>query len=569
MAGKRKVHKKTDLIIPKVEYRRESDGTAIITPESMPPAVTVVDFGYNATNYRTFDFAPFYGLGIDEITYACQRQVERLLAKQDREIEATSVVTIANRCLPSFLDYLALRATALGCQQRLSDINREVIDGYLCHLAQPKRSIGTQKKLYDGVKTALKALAKRGLVQVVAAGDARTFPKNPFPNSGRHAKSEKPLSRKERQAFTAAVKTAAMTLFRENVEVTGELLAYALLIVALHTGRNTTPLVEMAPDCLRPHPKENTHFLVLWKRRGYNASTVVMRSESTDQHVLELTPAVKWTVARLIQRVIELTTPLRTAAPEHLVNRVWLYQSRSRRTVYSGSIVSLTDTTLAKAIQRLVADYGLTDDSGKPLRINVSRLRKTFANRLFELLEGDLGSTAIALGNTPRVAGRNYLAPGEGAKRNWKFMGEVLTRELLTDTLGATERTPAGRCSDPTNGQYAPRRDGKTCFDFLNCLRCRNYVVTGDDLYKLFSFYWRVLRERDRMDARLWGKHYAHIPRLIERDVIAVGLAKKVFRTVDVEVARERARHDPHPYWRVDALSSLDVFRDKRPQEAA
>jgi hypothetical protein len=568
MAAKYKVHTKTDLTVPKIEYRREADGTAIITAEAIPPAKTVVDFGYNATNYRTFDFAPFYGIGIDEITYACQRQVERLLSKQDREIEATSVVSIANRCLPSFLEYLALRATALGRPPGLSDINREVIDGYLCHLGQSQRSIGTQKKLYDGVKTALKALAKRGLVQVVAAGDARTFPKNPFPNSARHAKGQRPLSRNVRQFFTAAVKTAAMRLFHEHVEVTGELLAYALLIVALHTGRNTTPLIEMAPDCLRPHPKANTHFLVLWKRRGYNASTVVMRSEFNDQDVLELTPAVKWTVARLIQRVIELTTPLRATAPEHLVNRVWLYRTRSRRTAYSGSIVSLTDTTLAKAIRKLVIDYGLTDDSGKPLKINVSCLRKTFANRLFELLDGDLGSTAIALGNTPRVAGRNYLAPGEGAQRNWKFMGEVLTKELLTHTLGATERTPAGGCSDPSNGQYAPKRDGKTCFDFLNCLRCPNYVVTGDDLYKLFSFHWRVLRERDRMDKRLWSKHYAHIPRLIERDVIAIGLAKKVFKPAEVNAARERARHDPHPYWRLDSLSSLDVFRDP-PQEAA
>jgi hypothetical protein len=93
-------------------------------------------------------------------------------------------------------------------------------------------------------------------------------------------------------------------------------------------------------------------------------------------------------------------------------------------------------------------------------------------------------------------------------------------------------------------------------------------VVTGDDLYKLFSFYWRILRERDRMDARLWQKHYAHIPRLIDRDVIAVGLAKKDFKPAAVEAARERARHDPHPYWRRDALASLEDFRDL-PQEAA
>lgn len=561
MAGKRKVHTKTDLTVPTVEYRQEAEGPPIIIPEVLPPAATVVNFGYNASNYRTFDFAPFYGLGIDEITYACQRQVERLLSKQDHEIEATSVVAIANKCLPSFFRYLALKAKALERTQRLSDINRQVIDGYLCHIAQSELSIGTQRKLYGGVKTALKALAKRGLVHVVAAGDARTFPKNPFPNSARHAKSEKPLSRKERQAFTAAVKTAAMALFREDVEVTGELLAYALLIVALHTGRNTTPLLEMAPDCLRSHPKENTRFLALWKRRGYNASTVVMNSEPTDEHAVEITPAVKWTVARLIERVIELTTPFRIAAPEHLINRVWLYQTQSRRKAYANSIVAITDTTLAKAIRKLVGNHDLTDATGQPLRLNVSRLRKTFANRIFELLDGDLGSTAIALGNTPQVAGRNYMAPSEDSLRNWRFMGEVLTHELLTRTIGTTERTPTGGCSDPTNGQYAPKQEGRSCFNFLNCLRCRNYVVTGDDLYKLFSFYWRILRERKRMDARLWRKHYAHIPRLIERDVIAAGLAKKILKPTEVSAARERARHDPHPYWRLESLSTLDVFR--------
>jgi hypothetical protein len=101
--------------------------------------------------------------------------------------------------------------------------------------------------------------------------------------------------------------------------------------------------------------------------------------------------------------------------------------------------------------------------------------------------------------------------------------------------------------------------EGTTCLSFLNCLRCRNYVVTGDDLYRLFSFYWRVLRERERMNARAWDKHYAHIPRLIERDVVNAGLQKKIFRISDVEAARARA--EPHPFWKFDSLASLDAFR--------
>ena len=180
-------------------------------------------------------------------------------------------------------------------------------------------------------------------------------------------------------------------------------------------------------------------------------------------------------------------------------------------------------------------------------------MRKTFANRINEILGDDLATTAIALGNTPQVAGRNYLRPGENAQRNWSFMGAALTQELLTATLGATEKTPTGRCTDSKQGEHAPK-NGATCMSFLDCLRCRNYVVTGDDLYRLYSFYWRVVQERGRMEKRKWQKHYAHIVRLIDRDVIKTGIDKKIFAQHDVDAARERARTDPHPYWRTDDI---------------
>lgn len=560
MAGKRKVHIKTDLTIPKIEHHQDVDGKVVIASDDIPPAVTVVRFPPHSGTTRTFDFARFYGAGVDEITYACQRQIERFLAKQDAELEVTTVVSYTTAGLATFLPYLILRAVALRRPLTLTDINRDVIDDFLRYLADSSIARTSQKTCYAFAKAVLQALGRRGLISIVNQGDKRTFPKNPFPNINRQHNGATPLSRKDRQAFTAAVKTAVMPIFQDDVKVTSELLTYALLIVALHTGRNTTPLLEMVPDCLRSHPKENVQFLVLWKRRGHNTSKVALRSDASADRTIESMPSVKLPVVRLIRRVIELAEPLRAEAPVHLVNRVWLYRSKNKKS-YS-AVTALEETIIIKNIRKLVRDAGLVDANGEPLHINISRLRKTFANRVFELLDGDLGRTAIALGNTPQVAGRNYLVPGEDAQRNWMFLGEVLTQELLTRTLGASERTPVGSCTDPKGGQYAPKGvEGTTCFSFLNCLRCRNYVVTGDDLYRLFSFYWRVLRERERMNARTWDKHYAHIPRLIERDVVNAGLQRKIFRISDVEAARERARVEPHPFWKFDSLASLDTFR--------
>ncbi|MDR9753563.1 hypothetical protein RG836_19115 [Pseudomonas sp. SZMC_28357] len=556
--GKRKVYAKTDLSVPQIEYSHDMAGNVVILPEVIPPSHTTIKFKRNATTSRSFDFARWYGAGIDPITYACQRQIERFLSDGEAVV-ATSTVTANCNALRSFLNYCMLRATAFGRELALADVNRDLIDGYLGHLAGLGMTTTTQKASYMKTKSVLLPLGRRGLIHLVTSGDAATFPNNPFPKSNRKAKGEKALSKREQQALTVALRQAIKPIWDDDAPVTGELLSVILLIVALHTGRNNTPLLEMCRDCLRPHPKDNTVFLVLWKRRGYNSSKVALRAESDAERLLESTPSVRTNVERLIRRVMTLTAPLDAEAPVDLKGRVWLYRTRAGKN--AGEIHALNASSLVWAVTSLVARYNLTDSCGKPLRINISRLRKTFANRIFELADGDLVTTAAALGNTPRVADQNYLAPGEVARRNWQFMGEVLVQELLTQAIGATYKdTPMGRCADPVSGQYAPKREGATCMNFINCLRCSHYAVTADDLYKLFSFYFRVLTERSRMEKRRWARTYAHIPRLIDHYIVAEGLRRGTFKAAVVEASRERARTLPHPFWSVDLIDSLEVF---------
>ncbi|WP_025126772.1 hypothetical protein [Pseudomonas sp. PH1b] len=557
--GKRKVFGKTDLSVSQVEHSHDAAGNVLILPEAIPPKNTTVEFGRNSFNSRRFDFVRWYGAGIDPITYACHRQIERFLSGQEGAVTSSTIASYCLNGMRHFLDCCVLRAMAFGRNLVLADVNRDLIDSYLGHLAGLGWATITQKSVYTQTKPVLLALGQRGLIPLITSGDAATFPRNPFPNSHRKAKGETALSKHERQAFTAALRQEIKPIWADDAPVTGELLVFALLAVALHTGRNTTPLLEMRRDCLRPHPKDNTVFLVLWKRRGYNTSKVALRAESDTERLLESTPSLRTNVERLIRRVMALTGPLDIEAPNDLKGRVWLYRARNGKGI--GQVTALNSGMLGLATNRLVTEHGLTDNNGKPLRINISRLRKTFANRIFELTDGDLVATAAALGNTLQVAGQNYLAPSEDVRRNWQFMGEVLVQELLTSTIGATYKdTPMGRCADLLHGQYAPKREGATCMNFINCLRCKHYAVTAEDLYKLFSFYFRVLVERSRMDKRRWAKEYAHIPRLIDHYIIAEGLRRGTFKTAAVEAARERARSQPHPFWSVDLIDSLEVF---------
>lgn len=557
--GKRKVFTKTDLNVPQVEHSHDTAGNVVILPEVIPPINTKIAFGRNASSARTFDFARWYGAHIDPITYACQRQIERFLSEGNAGVATSTVTAYCREGLRFFLDYCLLHATAHGRELALADVTRDLIDGYLGHLAGIGVATTSQKSTYAKTKSVLRALGRRGLVHLVSSGDAATFPDNPFPNINRKANGETALSKREKRALTVALRQAIKPIWDDDVTVTGELLSFILLVVALHTGRNATPLLEMGRDCLRSHPKDNTVFLVLWKRRGYNSSKLALRAASDAERLLESTPSVRTTLEQLIRRVMSLTEPLDAEAPVDLKGRVWLYRSRSMRN--AGEVHALTNGSVTEAAVSLVTRFNLTDGDGKPLRINISRLRKTFANSIFELTDGDLVTTAAALGNTLRVADQHYLAPGEVARRNWQFMGEVLVQELLTQTIGATyKKTPMGRCADPVNGQYAPKRKGATCMNFINCLRCSHYAVTAEDLYKLFSFYFRVLTERSRMDKRRWAREYAHIPRLIDHFIIAEGLRRGTFKTAVVEAARERARILPHPFWSVDLIDNLEVF---------
>lgn len=553
--GKRKIFLKTDLTTPRVEHIRAPSGAAIIPLDVIPPKITEVVLGYIGKSKKRFDFAPWYGISIDSISYACQRQIERFVDRQDAEVEPTSIRTYCY-ALRGFLQYLSTLAEALRRELTLNDINRETIDGYLGFLKDSGTSTVSQKGAYHSTRSVLKALCTRKLIQEVLAGDSATFPRNAFPGAHKKGKGAQPLSKSERQAFSIAVKTAVMPIFSDNVEPTSELLAYALLVIALHTGRNTTPLLEMPVDCLRSHPKDKTMFLVLYKRRGHSTSKVAIRADRDGDLGIESLPTVRPTVARLIVRVLELSEFLRTEAPEHLRERAWLYRMRSpgRNTGRIGDVSALDDRTLGLSIKLLVKKYQLADADGNPLLINISRLRKTFVNRIYEILDGDIVSTAVATGDSVHVTDVNYLRPGEDAQKNWKFMGEALVHELLTNTIGATERTPVGRCSDNQNGEFAPKTNGATCISFFNCLRCRNYVVTGDDLYRLFSFYWRILAERSQMGAKRWQKQFAHIVRLIDRDVIEAGVAKKVFDQNAVDRERERARLAPHPFWQAETI---------------
>ena len=196
--------------------------------------------------------------------------------------------------------------------------------------------------------------------------------------------------------------------------------------------------------------------------------------------------------------------------------RLYRVQKNSRA-IKKGQITCRTAQTLREAIQALQKRHRLLGDDGRPLRVNLSRLRKSFFARAQRASDGDLAVTANLMGNTPRVASLNYpsmsialqaeaagfmnddyvglmrLGAGDGDQARGAL--RVIEVRPFRSAANATPTappalTPVSGCTDTLNGQHAPHDGRSHCDRYVMCLFCASFAIVGtvDELWRLFSF---------------------------------------------------------------------------------
>lgn len=504
---------------------------------AVPPAQTVVCLPTNAEKLRKLTFAKHYGHGCDVVVYAAQRTLERM-AKACAEsggktLSANTIASYYKAGLSAFLPFCAMLASALGRDLRLDDIDSAFIGHFIAYLKQNGSAFSTQKNRYSTTKSVLVAMGQSGWI---AKG---IFPRNPFPHYNRSVRGQTALCESERRSVLRALKVDMQAIIKGDSPLTFEELTVCLLAIAVRTGINPTPALELFTDCLQPHPiKADRYVLISFKRRGIATHIQSLRRALDIESMVSALPDV----ARIIDLVL-----WRNAAPRNASDdpeRLFVYKSQSQRNGQGNC--RLTAGSIETGIQKFITRHELSDADGKPLKLNVMRLRKTFENRLFTLSGQDPFLTARLGGHTPKVSNDHYLEAPESAERDWRLMGEIRVEELLNNGKVAplsTQNTPVARCRDTLNGELAPK-SGEHCQKFLACFRCRSFVVTGDDLYRVFSLYWMLVRMRQKMGANAWKRLYGHIIRIIDQEI-----ATK-FDAEFIAIQRQRAKVDPHPFWR-------------------
>jgi hypothetical protein len=501
----------------------------------------------------TIYFAHWYGKGLDEIV----KQMHAVLWERHRNPQRHSARTIENDWKSidgNFMLFLAEMRTAYGRDIALSNIDKSFMRAFIDWLRhRPARSksgylsFGAQRKNYTSCKSVLNMLCQR---RILPPGN-EIFPKNPYPNANRRRTSYKPYSTAERDRLLQALwsdlvawRTGGLKLGMRTV------FTILILLIAARCGRNTTPLLMLTIHSLRDHPlKPDRRLLVTYKRRGY---TTHVQSFSRDAEQIEGIITIRLDVAGLFKLACDITVPFRENAPTAMRDALWLWQSESPS--MRNKYVLMTEHALFDSISSWSQRHNLRADDGSRLQVSVSRLRKTFERRIWEITDGNLFATAVLGGHTASVADAYYLEAPPEAERNFKWCGEAWVDQLRgVGDSGAGKSsfhivpTPVAHCRDSLYGKYAPKNGHEHCSSFLTCFRCPSQIVTLDDLWRLMSFYWLLARERGVIPRRQWSKFYAHVIQEIDTSILPIFERDHKEK---VKAARERARTDPHPMWR-------------------
>ncbi|MEO9811087.1 MAG: hypothetical protein ABJF18_00105, partial [Marinobacter alexandrii] len=266
------------------ETATEATTTTIDQARPSKPANTVVAFPENTTSIRTADFGPFYGQGYDDIAAACQCTIEKLVAESVKTRgKILSVSTIAGYWrtgFRSFAPFLSLLHTASSERLTMADLSADSITQFLQYLRNEPLKYGAQKAHFASTKALLVACHRFGFWPEV---DRKTvWPANPFPNSNKRAKGQKALSKNEKRFLVKALRKDMERIVAQSEPLSRYDLAVCVLSIALSTGMNLTPILELTTDCVQPHPlKSNLRLLVSFKRRG-NATHVVALRKSEE-----------------------------------------------------------------------------------------------------------------------------------------------------------------------------------------------------------------------------------------------------------------------------------------------
>ncbi|MEH6437345.1 hypothetical protein [Massilia sp. DD77] len=512
---------------------------------------------------HTFALEEWMGRGIDAWVWGT---LESLGDQLRSGTKSRSTIASVGKGMRKFFEFITEHPQPLVAGP--SELVPLHITAYIEWLQQQALKLGwttdTVRMRYQNLKSVVRQMHARGAVK---AELGRLFPDRALPNGNKVVRGYSAFSDAELQRLAKAIKADLTDLHHGRLKLNpSEAIANRFLIVAMRTGINPIPLLEIKRDSLSPGLLPGTMRLRTVKHRGNQIQErTLVRGSQVEKPVLIPTDAVA-----VLELTLADTESLIAEAPKQLQNRVWLY--RSLRSQEFGQVVCLSYSVMQESIKQLVHRRGLFADDGEQLQVNVSRLRKSFGKKAFRISDGDVVTTARMLGNSPRIADLNYLRVDEQIKADGAvFLGEEFTGRLRggssspwAEPIKSADKTPVASCKDNLYGEHAPKDGNNYCDQFVMCLFCPSFAVVGeeDELWRLFSYQIFARHELSRLDKSLEHiRESVHVQRLIDLYRRAIPFidqfTEQSFDSSLVKHARKKAELTLHPFWKFQLERSI------------
>ncbi|MGY5810109.1 hypothetical protein ACXHXG_20685 [Rhizobium sp. LEGMi198b] len=319
-----------------------------------------------------------------------------------------------------------------------------------------------------------------------------------------------------------------------------------LTFLSLETGLEIECCKALTVDCLQ-NPGPGTVEIAYIKRRARGAE---------HKHIRVRDGGIG-TPGGLIRKLIEATAFTRQFVPS---NCLWLYYYTGPTQLRAGI------EHPHELVDRWTAGHGIVDDNGEPLRLVLSRLRKTHKALWYLKTEGHM--TRFAVGHTPEIAARHYadipslrplheatiaeafsevaaaaapivLAPAE--EDSWRQCDAMPEgRETRDGILSGEQDVWLAACSGFDRSPFGD--PGESCPQpFWGCLECRNAVITARKLPAIIAFLRFIEEQRAGLSAADWAMKFGRAHARIAGQVLPA--------FPDSVVAAARREAEVHPLY--------------------
>lgn len=323
-----------------------------------------------------------------------------------------------------------------------------------------------------------------------------------------------------------------------------------LVLLALETGLEIECCKTLTVDCLQ-NASGGTVEIAYLKRRARGA----------EHKRLRVRDGGSTTPGGLIRRLVEITAAARRYHPSE---NLWVYCG----TGTFGAGIRHPQVLVDAWMRR----HGIVDDDGRPLRLLLSRLRKTHKALWYLKTEGHVARFAV--GHTPEVAARHYadvpalrpLHEATVAEAFREVVASAVTPTVLSPEQEAAWRAdsaqapnlPAG--ADPSYllggeqdvwlascaGFYVSPHGpaGAPCpLPFWGCLECPNAVITARKLPAILAFLDFIEDQRRALHAGDWAVKFGRAHARIMSDVLPA------FGATVIDEARRVLVAEPAPIY--------------------